>query len=215
LYKPTNDLVEDNFSKESLAIVQEIAKEPSTVYKLKNLSKKEQGFIPLEQSLKYGTGTDEHQISKMRYLPGKDVRNHMWGMVWRPECWHGLIVSSSTELAEQVVLERGWVNHNIKKSMHTFLKEVREKEGHTGFVYIPEGDNEPHAPETVSFLGNSPIVEYYNMGDDQGMCQCVLDNAASGLAFLGLHRLARLISSTIGNQEGGLTNPMRFVGQVL
>jgi hypothetical protein len=35
------------------------------------------------------------------------------------------------------------------------------------------------------------------------------------LAFLGLHRLARLISSTIGNQEAGLTNPMKVMGQVL
>jgi hypothetical protein len=81
LYKPTNDWVEENFSKESLAIVQEIAKEASTVYKLKNLSKKEQGFIPLEQSLKYRTGTDERQISKMRYMPGKDVCNAMGEMV--------------------------------------------------------------------------------------------------------------------------------------
>jgi hypothetical protein len=51
------------------------------------------------------------------------------------------------------------------------------------------------------------------MGDDQGMRRCVLDSAASGLAFLGLC-LARLISSMIGNQDGGLTNPMRFMGQV-
>jgi hypothetical protein len=53
------------------------------------------------------------------------------------------------------------------------------------------------------------------MGDDEGMRRCVLDCSASSLAFLGLHRLARLISPTIGNQEGGLTNPMKFVGQVL
>jgi hypothetical protein len=53
------------------------------------------------------------------------------------------------------------------------------------------------------------------MGDDRGMRRCVLDSAASGLAFLGLHRLARLISSTIGNHKGGLINPLRFVGQVL
>jgi hypothetical protein len=99
-------------------------------------------------------------------VPGKDVFNAMGEMVWRPESWHGLIVSSNRELAEQVVLERDWVNHNIKKSMGTFLKKVREKEGHTGFVYIPEGDNKPHALGAVSILGNSPIVEYYNMGDD-------------------------------------------------
>jgi mevalonate pyrophosphate decarboxylase len=70
-----------------------------------------------------------------------------------------LKVSSNTELAEQMLLERDWVNHNIKKSMRTFLKEVREKEGHTGFVYIPKGDNKPHAPGTVSSLGISPTVE--------------------------------------------------------
>jgi hypothetical protein len=91
-----------------------------------NLSKKEQGFIPLEQSLKYGTGTDESQISKMRYLPGKDVCNTMGEMVWRCESWHGLIVSRNTELLEQVVFERDWVNHNIKK-IHAHLPQRGER----------------------------------------------------------------------------------------
>jgi hypothetical protein len=57
-----------------------------------------------------------------------------------------------------MVLEREWVYNSIKKSMHTFVKEVREKEGHTGSVYIPEGDNKAHAPGTVSFLVMRPLL---------------------------------------------------------
>jgi hypothetical protein len=65
------------FTEECLAIVQAIAKETNTVYKMKNSSKTEQGYIPLAQVLTYKVGKDNLQISKMRYIvpprEGKDT----------------------------------------------------------------------------------------------------------------------------------------------
>ena len=62
--------------------------------------------------------------------------------------------------AEQVPLDNDWVFENTDKTMQKFLKDVRDKDGHCGFVHIPEGDNEPHAPGKVEFQENSPIVTY-------------------------------------------------------
>ena len=63
---PTNDWVlEDNFSAESLAIVQHVARETKKVYKFKCSSKTEEGFITLQKSLKYKDSGVKRQISKM------------------------------------------------------------------------------------------------------------------------------------------------------
>jgi hypothetical protein len=89
LYTPTNDWVEDNFTEESLAIVQVVAKETNCVYKLKNTSKKEQGFLPFDKPLKISIDQKDLQISKMRYIPPTEGRNAMGDVIELPEIWHG------------------------------------------------------------------------------------------------------------------------------
>jgi hypothetical protein len=76
----TNDWVEDNFTEESLAIVQAVAEETNRVYQLKNSSKKEQGFLPLDKPLKYTVDQKDLQISKMQYVPPKRKEEMQWEM---------------------------------------------------------------------------------------------------------------------------------------
>jgi hypothetical protein len=97
VYCPANDWVDDNFTAESLAIVQEVARETRKVYKLKGSSKTEQGFLTLEEPMKYKS----LQISKMRYIPPKEVKTPMGEDVWRPELWHGLIKTKHDDVATQ------------------------------------------------------------------------------------------------------------------
>jgi hypothetical protein len=214
LYHPCNDWVEENFTNQSLALVQSVAEETNQMYNLKGLSKKEQGYVSLENSKPYMDKGIERQISKMRFVPGKEVLD-LWGKtVWRAESWHGLVVGNNVDVAEQVLLDSKWVETNITKAMRTFLREVREKEGHKGFVLIPEGDNEKHAASSIMFLDNAPPLKYFNNGSEIASRKCVLDSTASALHFLGLDRLAWALKSKSNGKESQ-KNPMGFVGDLL
>ena len=214
LYFPTNDWVEDNFTVEALTIVQQVAREGRLAYKIQDSSYSEEGFMPLGKALKYMHEGQQKQISKMRYIPPKQETNLLGETVWRKEAWRGLIQTSRYETSEQVILDKEWVFENIDKHMCKFLKDVRNKEGHRGFVFIPEGDNEQHAAEAVKYLENAPSVKYCNNGVAKALRRCVLDSAASGLAYLGFDRLAILIGST---REDPTTtaNPMSLLGSIL
>jgi hypothetical protein len=175
---------------ESLGIVQEVARETSNAYTLQGLSKKEQGCLPLDTPKLYMDGQTEQQISKMRYVPGKEIRSPMGDILWRAEPWLGLVVGVNGVTALQVILEKEWVLKNFSRELLTFLRDVQEKEGQHGFVFIPEGDNEGQKPGNVQYLENAPDVSFCNTSTDESTRRCVLDSAASGLRYLGLDRLA-------------------------
>jgi hypothetical protein len=199
LYKPANDWVEDNFTAESLAIVQQVTRETQTMHKLKGSSTAEHGFIPLEKSLRYTIDADTgmtRQISKMRYLPPRIDKNVFGKKVQKKGTWRGLIIIPGSEGFEQVTLDEKWVFANMEAPMRNFLIDVRLKDGHTGFVFIPEGDSEGHREDAIQFEANAPDISSYIPKPVTGSRRCVLDSAICGLRFLGLKRLAYLLSGT-------------------
>jgi hypothetical protein len=213
LYTPTNDWVEDNFTQESLAVVQAVADETSVVYQMRDSSKTEKGYIPLDKTLQYTVNSKHYQISKMRYIPKRKGKDAMGKIIQKPEAWHGLIQVNSGEPAEHVTLDRDWVMENTDPPMRKFLQNIRLKDGHFGFVLIPEGDNEPHFPGIVTFMDNAPIVKYYYPKDSTKRRRCVLDSAASGLNYLGYHRLRVLIASTMSTDTMS-RNPMGYLQDI-
>jgi hypothetical protein len=127
LYTPTNDWVEDNFTQESLAVVQAVADETSVVYQMRNSSKTEKGYIPLDKSLKYIVNSTDYQISKMRYIPKRKGKDAMGKTILKPEAWHGLIQVDVGEPAKHVTLDREWVMENTDEPMRQFLKDICQK----------------------------------------------------------------------------------------
>ena len=84
------------------------------------------------------------------------MENALGETVLRSEAWHGLIQTRRDDVADQIALDHEWVLENIDANMRKFLKQVRVKEGFTGFVLIPEGDNKAHATGVVQLLANAP-----------------------------------------------------------
>jgi hypothetical protein len=212
LYTPTNDWVEDNFTAESLAIVQQVTRETKTIYKFNGSSKIESGFIPLKKSLKYidADAGVTRQISKMRYLPPRTAKNAFGKSVPKKEEWRGLIIIPRSDVSEQVTLDQEWVNDNIDEPMRKFLREVRIKDGHTGFVFIPEGDSEGHQEGAIQFEPNAPDIVSYISTNGTDSRRCVLDSTISGMRFLGLKRLAKLLSGT-KDDVSKTANPMMYL----
>ena len=212
LYKPSNDWVEENFSEEALALVQELERETSREYMPKNgPSKKESGFVPLAKKLTYKEDDVEKQISKMRYLPMKQSRNAMGRLIWLQEAWKGMVQNDRGDSLEIVLLPDEWVQINITKEMQAFLKNLR-REGHMGYAYIPEGANDAHEEGVVQFRNDAPRLKFYMT--EPASRRCVLDSAASGFAFLGFTRIAWQLSSTKGNKTTE-ANPMGYVEELL
>jgi hypothetical protein len=211
VYKPANDWVENNFSKEALALVQELERETTREYIPKGTSKKESGFVPLEKKLVYKKGLVEMQISKMRYLPPKQSRDTMGKKVVFKEAWKGLVQNERGKPLEIVLLPDDWVQINITKEMQNLLKNLR-KEGYNGYLYIPEGANDAHEEGVVVFHKDAPNLKYFTK--DSGARRCVLDSTASAFAYLGFARLAYHFSSTKNNRENE-ANPMGYVENIL
>jgi hypothetical protein len=223
-YKPTNDWVEDNFTKESLAVIQRIAREMETVHSFEGTSRVEHGYLPLMKPLKHTitkkskNGQDEeihNQISKMRYVPPKEYKDLRGVTQMRSEKWYGLIQKDRHAVALQVTLEAEWVNENITKEMQKLLKDVRNTQGYNGFTLIPEGDNEEHDMAAISFLPDAPSVQFKCGTEEHSERRCVLDSAASGLFYLGYHRLVSLLTrtrTTVNLKEK--MDPMKFLAGV-
>jgi hypothetical protein len=95
--------------------------------------------------------------------------------------------------------------------MRKFLREIRTKDGHTGFVFIPEGKSEGHGENGVQFEINAPKLETYKSGNNNTSRRCVLDCAVSGLRHVGLLSLAFRLSEK-GKDVSKTANPMQYVG---
>ena len=101
--KVANDWVEDNFSAEALAVVQWVALESKIVYKDKNSSKMEKGYISLA-----GEGNiemvDNQQICQLRYLSHKLVQHPNGEMKLLLPAWKGMIQTERAGESEFVML---------------------------------------------------------------------------------------------------------------
>ena len=212
VYKPSNDWVEENFSKEALALVQELERETTREYiPREGPSKKESGFVPLEKKLIYIDQNVEKQISKMRYLPMKQSRDAMGKLIWLQEAWKGLVQNERGESLEIVLLPDEWVQINITKEMQAFLKNLR-REGHMGYAFIPEGANEAHEEGIVQFRDDAPTLKYFIQ--DESSRRCVLDSAASAFEFIGFKRIAWKLNCTKEDKTKE-ANPMGYVEELL
>ena len=87
-YQRSNDWVEENFTAESLAIIQQIAKETTKEFQVRGTSKKEQGFIHLQGAIAYKHNKVDLQISRMRYLPPRKIFEGGVA-VWLEGVWRG------------------------------------------------------------------------------------------------------------------------------
>jgi hypothetical protein len=72
---------------------------------------------------------------------------------------------------------------------------------------MPEGDNEAHVDGSITFESDAPCVKYHSTSHADNKRRCVLDNAASGLHFLGFHRL-RVMVAAKANSQTRIPNPM-------
>ena len=168
----------------------------------------------MDNELKYEKEGAELQISKMRWIPPRDTIDSSGKLVKLSEAWMGLIQNKDYNSGEVVELDRQWVLDNIAKPMRQFIREVRMKEGHTGFVFIPEGDNKGHKDKTIPFSDSAPIVKYYNSGKQGSSRGCLYQSTASGLYYLGYQRLAVLLMST-RDDPSKMMNPMESVKEIL
>ena len=201
--KVANDWVEDNFSADALAVVQRVAHESKIVYKDKNSSKTEKGYISLagEGDLQL---VDNRQISQIRYLPHKLARRPNGEMKLLLPAWKGLIQTEKTGECEFVMLSKEWVDNNIDPDFQQLLKDMRNKDK-MEYVPIPEGANEGHHVGAVKFLENAPISHFFNRKLLENARRCVVDSAASGLYHLGQQRLAYIMYSSQGDKNKELT----------
>jgi hypothetical protein len=99
---------------------------------------------------------------------------------------------------EFVILTQEWVDENISPAFQTMLKELRNEQ-HSGYVLIPEGANEEHDATQLAFVDGAPVTVFCNKDRKENDRRCVLDSAASGLAYLGHSSLAFFCSSNISD----------------
>jgi hypothetical protein len=185
IYHVSNDWVEDNFTKESLSVVQRIALQTQEVHFDKVLDKNEHGYLSLDkEGKKYVlTNTDLRQISKVRYLPLKEVRN-LSEKKFLTGRWQGIIhTRNKGEKVEFVDLDEEWVNKNFTKEMRQLVMDLRIEE-RNGYVSILEGANElKDAVSEEKRLGFLQ-VKYCNDGMDLPLSirQCSIRTALSRYA---------------------------------
>ena len=195
--------VEQHFTAEALAIVQQIEKETKETFKDKFSARTESGYLSLEKEVAQQRKVsgkvvvDTRQISKLRYLPGKMIRRANGNMRWHPELWKGVIKNPTSQEVEYVELTPEWVALNISPEFQTMLKELRDPKTE-GYVLIPEGSNEAHEEGTVQFLDNAPPAKYWNKSGNPRNKRCVIDSVASGLYHLGHISLAKRIAEANG-----------------
>jgi hypothetical protein len=209
-YRPSIDWVEDSFTEECLAMVQQIGRDIETVYHPMNSNKPEKGYITMGAPISYVTEDNmEKQISKLRYLPRKTKKNNRGETEILPPAWKGLVQNEQGERVEDVTLPNTWVQTEITEDMQKFLKRLT-REGYNGYTFIPEGNNEKHDKEKITTLPAAPDVKYWNNGGRR----CLLDSAASGFYYLGYKRLGYLLHSTRDDRTKE-ADPMGYLELVL
>jgi hypothetical protein len=192
------DWVENNISEEAREILHSVAKDWNTKYTDDN-GRVESGFLSLvghddQSEFKY----DDRQISCVRYLPEKVVKNSLGEDVVYPAKWRGMIKGVNDARESFVWLDQAWMDANVSKEMQGFVKSTRAS-GAEGYVRIPEGaaadHNEAHLSVAVQL--ETPKLQYtrdVRLTNDR---TCVLKGAASCLWFLGHKRLANLLCNDV------------------
>ena len=213
IHKVATNWVEANFTAECLSIVQRVAKETKEVFRNRLNDKQEVGYLSLlkEDNIKKLTvkiprggkkKDDVRQVSKIRYIPPKKVKDVNGKNHWEPHKWRGLINVDYSNVGDQVDLTDEWMNENISEEFQDLLKQLRgPNKDVRSFVLIPEGANEHQVKEVVQFPEDAPIARYYQANQSEQRRRCVLSSAASGLHYLGLRHIAFYISSTSANQR--------------
>jgi hypothetical protein len=211
IHKVATNWVEANFSAESLAVVQCVAKETKQTFRNRVNDKQEFGYLSLSKennmekltvTVKMGKRIDVRQVSKIRYIPPKRVKDANGKNHWEPHKWQGLINVDSSNVGDQVTLTDEWMNENISEEFQDLLIRLRgPNKDVRSFVLIPEGANEHQVKEVVQFPEDAPSARYYEANQSEKRRRCVLSSAASGLHYLGLKHISFFINSMQANQR--------------
>jgi hypothetical protein len=192
-----------------ISVVQRVARETIEVFKDRDSSKTQYGFLSVDNEENKTSMTvrihsnkdkqnevpvwDTRQISRIRYLPSKEVRRLNGKTEVLPEMWKGLIHTDGMSDTVIVTLDKDWIDANISPSLQGLLKELRGKDT-GGYVLIPEGANESHPDNAVTFADNAPIARYWKNEKPDDSRRCVIDSIASGLTYLGHTALAHMLA---------------------
>jgi hypothetical protein len=204
-----NNWVEMNFTAESLGIIQRIAMDLKEVVYDKDSSTKEFGYLNLVnegQDFIF----DNRQVSKIRWVPAKDVRQLDGSFKRKEGFWKGAIQTNRQVHASTVILPDDWVQQNISLSFQQLLKDLR-RQNKTGFVLIPEGANELPEGAEIQFLPNAPVAKYWDPANSTVHRRCVLNSAASGMHYLGLKTIAYYLNSAKQNSRNDERGMEMFV----
>jgi hypothetical protein len=118
-----DDWVKNNISEDARTLVIRASQEMIQTHVNKD-GRMETGYLALENdSGEYEFKLDEHQISMIRYLPQKSIKDSKGREVIKPERWRGLI-KTNDEPDEFVDLEKEWVEENISNSLQEFIKKI-------------------------------------------------------------------------------------------
>jgi hypothetical protein len=211
VYKVANDWVESHFTEEALAVVQRVQSESKVRYSDKDSAETEHGFLSLKNENKRNKYKyDDRQVSMIKYLPAKVVRNLAGQNVKKDAIWKGIIVSKNGA-SEFVTLEQDWIDKNIDKTFQEFLKELRDK-NKEGYVRIPEGANDKHEEGTYRFHTAAPLAKYWCKRNSGPNRKCLFYSLASGLYHLGQKKVAFKIGSA---RESLVVEGWRWVAEII
>ena len=153
--------------------------------KYPNKNKKlEDGFLLVANEQKPGNATwslgDNRQVSALKYTP-REQRTIKGNTHLFPASWKGLIrYNNKTELVD---LDEKWVVDNFETRFIEVVKHAALKEGHCGFLPIPEGDSMSHKTTSMPFdIAKNPKVRFRQT---EGERTCLFKAAASAFWHLG------------------------------
>ena len=140
---------------------------------------------------------DNRQISAIRFLPAKTIRNSKGEESVLNEKWKGIIKGINNEGDEFVFLEQEWMDRNVSEAFQEFVRSTRAS-GVDGYVRIPEGAPCAHDEKQVAGLKteNAPTLQF-TQAKTWNDRSCVLKGAASCLWHLGEKRLANILCNNV------------------
>ena len=171
-------------------------------------------MVDTGKTIKYKNGKeklDKRQVSKIRYVPEKELPTYDGKVRTRPAMWKGVIKSGQYGQTQAIPLDNKWVEENIPEKFRELLMEVRNRDG---YVQIPEGADKRQDQQLIPDVQNAPPARYWNGHGNTENRRCAWLSAASGLFHLGLTNLAEAVAA-LNDETPGWENPFQLMFQTL
>ena len=171
-------------------------------------------MVDTGKTKKYKNGkekVDKRQVSKIRYVPEKELPTYDGKVRTRPAMWKGVIKSGQYGQTQAIPLDNKWVEENIPEKFRELLMEVRNRDG---YVQIPEGADKRQDQQLIPDVQNAPPARYWNGHGNTENRRCAWLSAASGLFHLGLTNLAEAVAA-LNDETPGWENPFQLMFQTL